>query len=240
MPEPFAGGGLDLERPFTGTEAGSGPTLRERSGIAAVRRRRVEGALIFRPAALPIRAGTPAPFGMRSVTAEQTIDRHDPRTVSPLGEQIMLMGEIAYLLSHSPAHLGYTIADLMKFFLVPIRLNQFRIYRTRDRPVGLAVWAYLSEDVAARYARGDYELRAEDWRAGREIWFVEFIAPFGHARRLIDEMREHSFADACAHYLRRREGAVRTLRIHGVNHPDAPRRPAARPEPVATGESGTF
>lgn len=159
-------------------------------------------------------------------------DDRDSHIVSPLGKQIILMGEIAYLLSHSPAHLGYTVADLMRFFLVPVRLDQFRIYRTKGRPVGFVAWAYLSREIAAQYAIGNYELQTKDWRSGQEVWFVEFIVPFGHARRIIDDMREDSFAEACVHYLRRRDGSARVLKIYGAKHPLSRRRSTTTMEPT--------
>lgn len=147
--------------------------------------------------------------------------------VSPLGEQIFLMGELTYLLSHSPQHVGYTVGDMMRFFMAPIRLNQFRIYRTKDRPIGFVAWAYLHAAISEHYATGDYELQVKDWRSGQDLWFVEFIAPFGHAKRIVEELRSNIFVNASARFIRRQDGGVKVVEIAGLNHPNAPRRKRA-------------
>jgi cytolysin-activating lysine-acyltransferase len=140
-----------------------------------------------------------------------------------------MMGELTYLLSHSPNHLGYTISDMMRFFMTPIRLNQFRIYRTKDRPVGFVAWASLRPDISARYATGEYELQIKDWRSGRDLWFVEFIAPFGHANRIVRELRQDIFAKSTGRFLRRSSGGVKVVEIFGF---EAPRSlPRTSPQP---------
>lgn len=149
----------------------------------------------------------------------------EDRNISSLGGQIIIMGELTYLLSHSPLHINYTVRDMMRFFMSPITLDQFRIYRTQDRPVGFVVWAYLSDEISRLYEGGHYELQKQDWRSGRQLWFVEFIAPFGHAQRMVDDMRQDSFADAHGRFIRRRNGDVRTIDIFGLRHAHA-RTPA--------------
>ena len=44
-------------------------------------------------------------------------------------------------------------------------------------PLGVAIWARLSEAAEAKLERGE-RLNAEDWRSGDRVWLVELISPF--------------------------------------------------------------
>lgn len=159
----------------------------------------------------------------------------DRPKVSPLGERIFMMGEVLYLLTHSPFHRGYNVLDIVNYFMTPTSLGQFRIYRSKDRPVGFVVWGYFSQQVSEWYATGNYEIDHSAWKSGKELWFVEFVAPFGHARQMIEDMRQDSFADAHARFLRRSRGRPRVVDIYGHRHPAALRSaPTASPEARAT------
>jgi cytolysin-activating lysine-acyltransferase len=89
--------------------------------------------------------------------------------------------------------------------------------------VGLVAWAWLGEPAAARYADGHHWLEADDWRSGRELWFIEFVAPFGHARRIVDDLRGGLFRGDVARARRLRGGGLppRQMRWHGIDVPGA-------------------
>jgi cytolysin-activating lysine-acyltransferase len=36
-------------------------------------------------------------------------------------------------------------------------------------------------------------LNPSEWVGGNKLWFPEFIAPFGHARLIIEDLRTHVF-----------------------------------------------
>lgn len=130
-----------------------------------------------------------------------------------------VLGEIAYLMINSPLHQSYRLADLESYFLTPIKLNQFRIYRRGTRPVGLATWAYLKPDAASGYVDDTRELRPDDWNAGTEPWLVDFMAPFGGVREMVRDLRENVHPNARVRSLRR--DYTGTIRKHvdwyGVN-----------------------
>ncbi len=149
------------------------------------------------------------------IASSRVADRSADASQSTLGDRIFMMGELFYLLTHSPFHRGYSVADIVAYFMVPIQRGQFRIYRTDTRPVGFVVWGWFSDTVAAAYAAGDYEVQGADWRSGPHLWFVEFVAPFGHANRLIDELRSGQFATDHGRFLRRSNGRVRAVDIYG-------------------------
>jgi cytolysin-activating lysine-acyltransferase len=93
------------------------------------------------------------------------------------------LGEIVWLLRHSP---GYEQADLERveaLFLQPLLLDQLRVFRKRDQPVGLVAWALLSGEAEARY-KAQGLLEPDDWQSGDRFWFTDFLAPFGDVAAL--------------------------------------------------------
>lgn len=78
--------------------------------------------------------------------------------------------------------------------MTPILLQQFRLFYTSDRPVGVVLWAQVNDEVAKNIADGATRIRPQDWRSGDNLWVVEVIAPC-------------ESADACGHPKRRQNGA---------------------------------
>lgn len=142
----------------------------------------------MRPMAL-VSANADAPQGdNRSVTTEQ---------------KLLLLGEATFLFLNSPLHLRYAVHQLPTFILTPLRLAQYRMYRGPQGPVGFVAWAYLTAQAAGDYASQRRELTPQDWNAGNQLWFIEFVAPFGHGRRIVSDLRTNVFPRATALSLRR-------------------------------------
>ncbi|EJL37920.1 ACP:hemolysin acyltransferase (hemolysin-activating protein) [Caulobacter sp. AP07] len=118
-----------------------------------------------------------------------------PRTVAEA------IGQIVWLLSQSTVHRELKIKALEWSFMPAVVSEQFRIFRfgptpglsdadpasfaqfglTREGletlPLGVAIWANLSEAAEARLEAGEH-LSAEDWTSGDRTWLVELISPF--------------------------------------------------------------
>ncbi len=122
------------------------------------------------------------------------------------------LGQIVWLLSQSPIYGEMKIKDLEWSFMPPLLHAQFRMFsfgplpgmdeqtlRTlaplgftqeglERMPLGVALWALLSEEAEARMDRGE-RLKMEDWRSGNRLWLVELISPFSTPEnKLIDAM----------------------------------------------------
>ncbi len=118
-------------------------------------------------------------------------------------QKMLLLGEVTFLFLNSPLHLGYAVHQLTTFVLTPLRLGQFRVYRSATGPVGFVAWAWLTPEAADDYALQRRTLKPEDWKAGDQLWFIEFIAPFGHGPHIIADLRRNIFPNAVAQSLRR-------------------------------------
>ncbi|WP_149195892.1 toxin-activating lysine-acyltransferase [Luteimonas suaedae] len=111
------------------------------------------------------------------------------------------LGQVVWLLSQSPLHRELKLKDLEWSFMPAILNEQFRIFRfgplpklegtdpeefrmtgfskegIEQLPLGVAIWAHLSETAEAKLERGEH-LEATDWRSGDRLWLVEFVTPF--------------------------------------------------------------
>lgn len=107
-----------------------------------------------------------------------------------------LLGEMTWLLTQSPLHKVFSIADLEWLIMPALIHQQFYLFRDGDQPVGLAMWAKCSPNAAAKLDRGMIEpenrLTLEEWNSGQQVWLVDLIAPFATAE---NKQREIMIAD---------------------------------------------
>ena len=97
-----------------------------------------------------------------------------------------MLGEMAWLLTQSPLHREFRIADLEWLVMPALAHEQFYVFRDGDRPVGLALWAKCNKAAEAKLDRGMIEpenrLSLEEWKSGDRVWLVDLIAPFANAQ----------------------------------------------------------
>lgn len=110
-----------------------------------------------------------------------------PSTAVPT--KAALLGEILGLLTRSPTHRHLFLADLEWAVMPPLMLGQCRLFRSRNRAVGVALWAFVSEEVDTRLSSGMSRLAPSDWKSGAIPWLVDLVAPFGGAEKMLEEIR---------------------------------------------------
>ena len=47
----------------------------------------------------------------------------------------------------------------------------------------------ISDEIEQQYISGQYVLNLDEWQGGNNLWFPEFIAPFGHTRFIVRDLR---------------------------------------------------
>ena len=91
------------------------------------------------------------------------------------------LGEIAALLMHSPQYKYYTLADLEWLIVPALSTGQFSLATAQSKangltsPVGLVLWASVSEDVDKRLsaaAAQPLRLKPQDWKSGDILWVI--------------------------------------------------------------------
>ena len=111
-----------------------------------------------------------------------------------------MLGEMTWLLQQSPLHKHFAIADLEWMIMPALMLEQYRVFRGNPQPpkegeeakpgntpMGLALWAMLSEDAEKKLndmvmgGQGPVKLRPDEWRSGDRLWLIDLVAPFATA-----------------------------------------------------------
>ncbi len=139
------------------------------------------------------------------MTDAQPNSTGNPKTVAEA------LGQIVWLLTQSPLHRELKLKALEPTFMPAVIHEQFRIFRfgplpglenfdpasfvplgltkegIEQLPLGVAIWAHLSEAAEAKLERGE-PLAMEDWRSGDRTWLLEFISPFATPENKLSEV----------------------------------------------------
>lgn len=129
---------------------------------------------------------------------EQTSDGSIFTEPTPGGNQktvATLFGEVVWLFTQSPRHKNFFLFDLEWLVMTPIMLKQFRVFYATDRPIGVALWAFVNEEVEKRLMAGNAKLAPPDWKSGDRLWLVDIIAPYGGYEEMIQDLKEKVFPE---------------------------------------------
>jgi cytolysin-activating lysine-acyltransferase len=124
-----------------------------------------------------------------------------------------VLGEIVWLMSQSPLHKQFFISGLEWLVMTPVLLQQFRLFYDKDKPIGVAFWGTVSEEVEQRLAAGTTRLRPQDWKSGDRLWVVEIIAPFGGAEAMVQDLKAKVFAEKQMKFLALDNTGQRSVRV---------------------------
>ncbi len=110
-------------------------------------------------------------------------------------------GDIVSLLSKSPAHKHYALADLEWLVIAPLALNQYLLAEAKlqdGRSVAVAVlfWARLSPELDARLTeapRYPIRLQPNDWRSGENLWIIDAAGDARVIKGLIETLSKTAF-----------------------------------------------
>jgi hemolysin-activating ACP:hemolysin acyltransferase len=114
-------------------------------------------------------------------------------------------GEIVAVLARAPKYRHLSLADLEWLVLPPLLANQFRVVSGQVKgqagmqvPLGVAFWAYVSPEVAAKLEAQKrdgalFRLAPQEWKGGDIPWLLDIIAPPEAARAMYKQLRESVF-----------------------------------------------
>lgn len=109
------------------------------------------------------------------------------------------LGEILWLFSQSSIHRRWFVHDFDTLVYPPLLLGQCRIFRENGRPVAFASWAFMNQDSETAFASRSRSMELGDWTSGSSMWWVDFVAPFGHFRSVGRKLRD-MFPEARARF----------------------------------------
>lgn len=99
-----------------------------------------------------------------------------------------------FIFAKSDHHRRYTVAEFYQYFIYPLMYDKIRFFYDDENPdkiVGLFTWVFLSKEKAEAFLADRYVIQEGDYIAedGDEIWGIEFIAPYGHARKMVADLK---------------------------------------------------
>ncbi|MGR5146437.1 RTX toxin-activating lysine-acyltransferase RtxC [Photobacterium alginatilyticum] len=119
--------------------------------------------------------------------------KHQPAELT-LAQIQHMIGGVMLLSQYSPLHRRYVLAEWQQRIMPAFELNQFCYYEDEHgRPVAFCNWAFLSEQNRDELLSGEREITSTDWRSGQHIFIPEMIAPFGHGRQVVNDLRRRVF-----------------------------------------------
>lgn len=146
------------------------------------------------------------------------------------------------------AHSRYGMLPIcnLNIYVIPALLHRQIgfVFDEYNNPIAYLVWAFIAADVESKIIAGK-PLHPSEWNEGEQLWIVDFVAPFGNVREIVNFLRMTQFLDrTSAHSFRRNtlndpRGKVRvwdhnkrTTRLNlipQVSRPAIPRRSILQP-----------
>ncbi len=155
------------------------------------------------------------------MTAVQTSKPGTLRGMAP-AQLNRMIGEITGLMLLSKVHRHYQVRDIADVILPAVNLNQFQLYRdAKKRPIGFISWGRISDEVMQRYISGNTVLNEDDLVSGDQLFFLDFIAPYGHIKQIVQHLKTNVFPNESAKALRLISGEPprkKILALHGINY----------------------
>jgi len=115
-----------------------------------------------------------------------------PKDWFDLPEPVMAdFGALFFLASLTNYHRARELSDVFAGFESPLRLGQYKIFRSNGYPRAAITWAGLGPEQEYNFAVEHKPLRPEDWNSGASPWLIDFIAPFGHIDQIVPHLSEN-------------------------------------------------
>lgn len=132
-------------------------------------------------------------------------DGAGPQADRPAPTIASVLGEICWLFARTPSHRYFFMTDIEWLVLPAVMKRQFRIYRNESgQPIGVVLWAKLSEEAEQRLNAGASRLRPSDWDSGDRHWIIDVVDLSGgqRAQAMIDDMKGSVFKETPFKYHR--------------------------------------
>lgn len=139
-------------------------------------------------------------------------------------------GEIALLMSRSPAEQHYALRDLDWLVAPAVSLGQFALAEAQSKsnglvvPVGAVLWALVSPEVDQRLSAqetGPIRLAPSEWRSGDIPWVIHTIGEPKILGGLMEQLTKTVFKDRAPKMrIRGQDGKAKVGEIH-VKQKDA-------------------
>ncbi|WP_019221957.1 toxin-activating lysine-acyltransferase [Bartonella senegalensis] len=132
---------------------------------------------------------------------------------SPI-DPITALGAMVVLMLQSPLYRRWRIWDIERNLGPALRVGQYRLYKNEHGAFcAFTTWAFLDEKNHQSMLETGELLPNADWQIGKYMWFIDYVAPYGHAARIVRDMQRHVFPDQqfCYAVRRNKDGGIRKI-----------------------------
>jgi len=115
---------------------------------------------------------------------------------SPVNETdaLRITSGVFFLCRYSNLHTDYSVEQLNRRISPSLRFEQFHYYTDpHGVPAAFCNWAWLNVSVLDDVLASGRDLQADEFQCGDLPFFYELLAPFGHCRAVVRELRCLSF-----------------------------------------------
>ncbi|WP_299351827.1 toxin-activating lysine-acyltransferase [uncultured Shimia sp.] len=103
--------------------------------------------------------------------------------VGPTESDLLSIGRLQFLAGYCPLHRQLPAFALARIFHPAINSGCVRFFENEHGKTAAAlIWARLSDDVSERMLYERIPPTEADWVSGKNLWFLDLLAPFGHGR----------------------------------------------------------
>jgi len=125
--------------------------------------------------------GSPAAGGLERVQIRSPLNEHD---------RLRIASGVLFLCQYSSLHASYPVAMLNRRIDPSLPLQQFLYYTDQEgMPVAFCNWAWLGASVLEDVLATCRDLQPDEFKCGDLPFFYEFLAPFGHCRAVVRDLR---------------------------------------------------
>jgi cytolysin-activating lysine-acyltransferase len=147
------------------------------------------------------------------------------------------LGTVAWLLLHSELHKKLAIGQLATMYIPAIKCGQYILGIENDTAVFYAAWTKLSfEEERTFLTHGPLAITPESWQSGDRVWFMDWVAPFGHSQQAFKHLREQLWTQGLARALYlppNRTRDMRLIELHSADISPATARQYFESHPIA-------
>jgi cytolysin-activating lysine-acyltransferase len=94
-------------------------------------------------------------------------------------------GDVMWLLAATKEYQHWKFSRLQYIFMPPVNLQQFFLFYEDGLPICFCSYAFVSDDVLAELQTGERSIAPAEWRCGENIFFPDFVAPFGGTKNFM-------------------------------------------------------
>ncbi len=141
--------------------------------------------------------------------------------------QAQALGQISWLWQRSPMHRTWPIGLMGHLVRPALQHGQFALAHHRNgTPVFYASWAFIDEEREGRLMRDANALSGAEWNCGSQLWFIDWIAPFGGTRHFLKKFATEVFPEQVGWALRANANRKKlwVQQFHGVKATKAQRK----------------